>query len=491
MSKKSFVTSMPDKSGTFLRASRIIAENGGNIVRVSYNKAVDPHMLFIDVEAFENDLINIENALADIGYINKKYNEIRVIEISVRIPDKSGAILPVLEVLNRYDINISYMNSVASDQPFQNFKFGLLIENPGLIKTILDEISRVYQINVIDCDSSEENLDNTVFYIKLANEMQGLLNLTSDKTMEFIAESNRILQALQNDGEMASKVFDYIRRFAYFVSSYRGENYKADVAKLKLSEKVTLFNIQPYCGSNTYLLVSDDELTVIDTGYAIFADEILRIFNKLVPDFENREKKIYITHADVDHCGLLSKLNNARIIVNQKSAESFKRQISGIPDFREKTQLNTGYSKISRLISAYVPPDYSRLEVFDHDTPEQHDDLLRIGEMSIADLNFVIYEGSGGHISGEMVYVCFEEGIAFTGDILVNISDFSKERAEFNSLAPYLMKSVNVDSKRATQMRHKIIEIIEDISSRNGKPCLVCGGHGPISYLSDRKLIKL
>lgn len=51
MERKSYVTSMPDESGALLRASRIIAGHGGNIVRASYNKAVDLHMLFLDVAA--------------------------------------------------------------------------------------------------------------------------------------------------------------------------------------------------------------------------------------------------------------------------------------------------------------------------------------------------------------------------------------------------------------------------------------------------------
>ena len=67
-------------------------------------------------------------------------------------------------------------------------------------------------INIIQCDSNEENLDNTVFYIRLANEMQELLGLRQENTMRFIAESNRVLQALQAAGEDAGKVFEYIRR---------------------------------------------------------------------------------------------------------------------------------------------------------------------------------------------------------------------------------------------------------------------------------------
>lgn len=81
---------------------------------------------------------------------------------------------------------------------------------------------------------------------------------------------------------------------------------------------------------------------------------------------------------------------------------------------------------------------------------------------------------------GEMIYLCRESGILFTGDILVNISGFSKERAEFNSLAPYLMKSVNVNSEKARDMREQVTSLAKNISKDNMKPCIICGGHGPI-----------
>ena len=488
MPRKTFVTSMPDKSGTFLLASRIIAAHNGNIIRVSYNKAVDLHMLFIDVHASADKLLRIEEDLSDIGYINKRIAETRVIEVSVRIPEKSGAILPVLEILNNYEINISYMNSFADSKPFQDFKFGLLIENPRMIKTLLDDISKIYPVDIIECESSEENLDNTVFYIRLASKMKELLGLSTEKTMQFISESNRILQVLQSEGEDAAKVFEYIRRFAYFVSSCRGENYKTSIQKIQLSDKVILYSIQPYCGSNTYILVTPDELVLIDTGYAIYADELLAVLKKLIPDWDIRHKRVYITHADVDHCGLLYRMNDSEIIVNEKSAESFKRQFEHLPDFREQTELNRGYSKISRIISGYMPPDPAEFTILDKGTPAEHNSLLAIGNMSIGDLDFEILEGSGGHLYGEMIYVCKEAGIVFTGDILVNIEGFSKERAEFNSLAPYLMKSVNISSDKARKMRHQTMSIITEISRQNNKPCIICGGHGPVSELIEGKM---
>jgi glyoxylase-like metal-dependent hydrolase (beta-lactamase superfamily II) len=486
--RKSYVTSMPDESGALLRASRIIAGHGGNIVRASYNKAVDLHMLFLDVAAPREALEGIEKELLKIGYIKDKLADTRVIEVVVKIPDRPGALLPVLEILNRHGINISYLNYSSSDEPYQDFKMGLLIEDPGIVKPLLDEISELYQINIIQCEISEENLDNTVFYIRLANEMQKLLDLDTEKTMRFIAESNRILQILQAEGENASKVFDYIRRFAYFVSNYRGDSFKATVEELTPAEGLTLYSIQPPCGSNTYLFTSGEELVLIDTGYAVYAGEMKKLLNGLVPGFEPLPKRIYITHADVDHCGLLSRLEDAEIVLNKKSADSLKRQAAGLPDYRENNELSFGYSKISQIVSGYVPPDPSRFKILDTDTPEEHEGFILIGQMTVGNLSFDILEGGGGHLGGEMIYVSEKAGIIFTGDLLVNISGFSEELAQFNSLAPYLMKSVNVDSKRATEMRKEIIRLAGEISRLNGRPCIICGGHGPISVLDGDRL---
>lgn len=488
MPKKSYVTSMPDKTGAFMLASKIIAKHNGNIVRVSYNKAVDLHTLFIDVVATDESLCEIAKELESVGYLNDKVSEIRVIIVNIKIPDVPGAVLPVLKILDRYDINISYINSSTNDTQYQNFKMGLLIENPKIIKMLLDDISELYQIDIIDYDDSERTLDNTIFYIRLANEMQKLLSLSTEKTIEFISESNRILQILQDKGENPDKVFDYIRRFAYFISKHQGSNFKADIEKIKISDTVTLYSIQPPCGSNTYVLDITDELVLIDTGYAIYYDEMLNIFNELFPDWNERSKKIYITHADVDHCGLLSKLEGVKIHLNEKSARSLHRQLIGIADYREINDFCFGYSKLSRIISGYIPLDTDRFDIIDSGTPEDHNELLHIGDFTIADLEFEVFEGSGGHIYGEMVFVCRKYGITFTGDNLVNITGFSTERSEFNSLAPYLMRSVNIDSLKATAMRNQIVSLIEDIGSHNQKPCIICGGHGPISILKGGKI---
>lgn len=489
MPKRSYVTNMPDKTGAFMLASKIIARHHGNIVRVSYNKAVDLHTLFIDVEAAEENLSDIAEELGSVGYLADRFSETRVMMVEIKIPDVPGAVLPVLKILDRYDINISYINSNANGTSHQDFKMGLLIENPKMIKMLLDDISELYQIDIVDYDGVEKNLDNTIFYIRLANEMQKLLGLSTEKTMEFISESNRILQMQQENGENPDKIFGYIRRFAYFISQHRDSRFKVDIEKVEIGKAGIIYSIQPPCGSNTYLLDTVDEVVLIDTGYAIYTEEMMEIFDQLAADWRNRIKRVYITHADVDHCGLLSRLDGIKICLNQKSADSLIRQRIGIPDYRENNDFRLGYSRLSRIISGYVPPDSDQFEIIGSSVPEEHPELLHIGDFQISGLKFDVLEGSGGHLYGEMVFVCRESGIVFTGDNLVNISGFSSERAEFNSLAPYLMKSVNIDSQKATEMRNQITALIEEIENENQKPCIICGGHGPISSLDNGRLI--
>ena len=65
--KKTYITTMPDHVGAFLRASRCIAALGINITRVSYNKAVDMHTLFIEAEGSPEQLAQATERLREIG----------------------------------------------------------------------------------------------------------------------------------------------------------------------------------------------------------------------------------------------------------------------------------------------------------------------------------------------------------------------------------------------------------------------------------------
>lgn len=477
MKKQIYITRMPDKPGAFMLASEIIMKNHGNIVRVSYNKAIDARTLFIDVEAEQEDLDKITKALFSIGYLSDVLDDTQVIVIEIKIKDEPGGVYPVLNILKKYDVNISYINSYENKTPYQNFKMGLLIENPHMIKLILNDISALYQVDVINYNNLENTLDNTIFYIRLGNEIQKLLSLSMEKTMEFISEANRNLQMLQDKGENPGKVFSYVKRFAEFVASHKGDKFNADISRHQISPDITLHVIEPPCGSNTYILELPEELLFIDTGFAVYAEEMLAIFHNMFEGFEKRKKTILITHADVDHCGLLSVIKDAEIYLNEKSADSIRKQYNGEPDYREQNHFCVGYSKLSRIITSYTPPDPDRFHIIGTDVPKEHRELLLIGALRFDDLELEVFEGSGGHLYGEMVFLCRKHRMIFTGDIYVNIEGFSEDRAEFNSLAPYLMTSVNTNSEYAKNMRKAVFDLL---SATGQSGFYICGGHGAV-----------
>ena len=67
--KKTYVTTVPNHIGAFLSASRLLAALDVNITRVSYNKAVDSHTIFIEAEGSRQQLAQADEQLAAIGYL--------------------------------------------------------------------------------------------------------------------------------------------------------------------------------------------------------------------------------------------------------------------------------------------------------------------------------------------------------------------------------------------------------------------------------------
>lgn len=452
--KKTYITKMPNKTGAFLKASTVISENGGNIVRVSYNKAVDVHTLFIDVCATKVQLEEISRQLKMLGYLPNAKNDNKVILIVLTLSDVPGAVKPVLEILNLYDINISYMSSQENGTGIQHFKMGLLIEKPEIIKEILDKLSKICAVKILDYSITEKLLDSTVFYIEFANEIRRILNLTQKQSNELIINSNKIMQILDERNEAPIKTFDFIRKFAEQIAERKGANFLPRITERQLSPKVKATLIEPPCGSNIYVLQADDEYLFVDSGFACYKAEMLALIEKLFPDCKLSQQKLLLTHADTDHSGLANEF--AEVYVNKSCYENFEREIQGKENFREENPYHAPYCKISAIITGYNPPSLKKLKIIGE--KKDNEPISFIGTLDFADLHFEIYEGNGGHIRGENLIVLKEYKIIFTGDTYVNVNGFTDEQSAFNLLAPYLMSGVNVDSDKAKYLREYVMK---------------------------------
>lgn len=153
------------------------------------------------------------------------------------------------------------------------------------------------------------------------------------------------------------------------------------------------------------------------------------------------------------------------------------------------------YTKIINLFSKFTPPSnvvlFPEISASDENI-EKRGAFSIIARFHIGDLNFEALEGLGGHMHGEVFYLCPEEGLIFPEDAVINFKSLSSDRTEYNLLADYLMTSVNVDSKLAREELNALHSLISEIDERltgKGKKCLICCGHGSVSVLEDGKLI--
>jgi len=467
--KKTFVTTMPDRSGAFLQATRAMADLGLNITRVSYNKAVDIHTLFIEVEGSPDQLLAADHKLRDMGYLSNSAGDSQVLLLEFTLPDIPGTVTRVLELIGSYDFNLSYLSSQENGSGYQHFKMGLFVEDKKRFSLFLQEASAICSVRVLHYDQLSRSFDNSIFYISFANELAGRMGLDEEKRSDLVIQSNLVMQLLDEHGGSPNKTFEYIGKFAEALASCRGEAFLPRITEHTIGE-VSLTLIEPPCGSNTAILRHGDEYLFVDTGYACYRGEMLHLFHAIIPNFDTCKKSAFITHADLDHCGLLDLFDT--VYLSEKSRVSLTAEHSSGAGFREENPLHAPYIRICKLLTSYIPPAPTTLRVIAGSDQPQSEPLVRTGNFSFGPLHFEVWESAGGHLSGEIMLVDREHFTAFTGDIYINVKESTPAQAAYNRYAPYLMTSVDTDPALAARQRKALIEVL-------GKgEWNIFGGHG-------------
>ena len=179
--KKVYVTKMPNHIGAFLKASRAFSELGINITRVSYNKAVDSHTLFIEVDGEEEQLKKANEKLREIGYLPSGEENSKIILLEFRLEDKPGSVTSVLELISKFNFNISYISSQENGSDYQRFKMGLYVNEVSVLTEFLAQAEKLCAVNVIDYNNSEKVFDNSIFYNSYVDGLLKTMGSTKNK----------------------------------------------------------------------------------------------------------------------------------------------------------------------------------------------------------------------------------------------------------------------------------------------------------------------
>ena len=453
--KKTYVTSMPNHIGAFLKASKCFSALGINITRVSYNKAVDSHTLFIDAEGTEEQLNKADIELEKIGYLHNNTNKTSVVLIEFCLEDKPGSVTNVLTLINDFNFNISYISSQENGTDYQYFKMGLYVEDIDKISEFLTEAEKLCKVRVINYNSSEKNYDNSIFYNTYVMGLAQTMGLSEEVSRELLVHVNLAMQTLDEQGLSPYRTFDSISKFAELLGASRGKFFTPRISTHKISDNTEIILIEPPCGSNTIIIKSNDRVLFIDSGYACYSDEMLEVIHKVVPDFDAVKKTILVTHADVDHCGLLPLFDE--IIASSKTALCLKNEYLGNDGYREKNPLHKPYINICKILTSYQAANPDKIKVKWNDIENLTEPLTQIGFFDFEELHFEVYEGKGGHLPGEIVLIEYAKHIAITGDIYINVHGLTPEQAEYNQYAPILMTSVDTNPKLCSEERKAII----------------------------------
>ena len=454
--KKTYVTTMPNHIGAFLKASECFAALGINITRVSYNKAVDSHTLFIDAEGNEAQLKAADERLASIGYLQNADSEKGIVLVEFHLKDVPGSVTEVLRIISEYRLNISYISSQENGSAYQAFKMGLFVEDEGILQAFLARVEALCPVRVIDYNHSEKVYDNSIFYRSFVSGLMRTLELPEDSREALLVNSNLVMQLLDEKGLSPYKTFESIGKFAELLSVCRGGAFSPRITDHQITDNTRVTLIEPPCGSNTAILRSGSETLFIDCGYALYRQEMTDIFRRLLPDWDGMRKRVFITHADLDHCGLLPLFDE--VLASQKSRECLLLEHEGKYGFREQNPLHRPYINICKALTRYVPPEPEKIKGLWDVPGEQQAPLTQMGLFRFGEMCFEVYQGKGGHLAGETVLIDYEHHVAFTGDIYVNIHGMTREQAAYNQYAPVLMTSVDTDPGLCAQERRSIMQ---------------------------------
>lgn len=454
--KKTYVTSMPNHIGAFLKASKCFSALGINITRVSYNKAVDSHTLFIDAEGTEEQLRLADVELEKIGYLQSTTSKTSVVLLEFCLKDEPGSVMSVLELINAFNFNISYISSQENGTDHQLFKMGLYVEDMDKISEFITEAEKLCRVRVIDYNSSEKVYDNSIFYNTYVLGLSKTMGLSEEVSRELLVHVNLAMQTLDEQGLSPYRTFDSISKFAELLGASKGNSFSPRISTHKISDATEIILIEPPCGSNTIIIRSHDEILFVDSGYACYRDEMVDVIKGLLPDFDNMEKTVLVTHADVDHCGLLSLFD--KVISSHKTARCLINEYEGRDGYREENPLHKPYINICKRLTSYEPVDPAKLSPMWNDVDDLIAPLTQIGFFDFGELHFEVYEGRGGHLPGEIVLIDYSKHIALTGDVYINVHGLTREQAEYNQYAPILMTSVDTDPKLCAEERRAVMQ---------------------------------
>jgi glyoxylase-like metal-dependent hydrolase (beta-lactamase superfamily II) len=490
MGKFSFIAHMPDTPGSLHRAAEIIKKYNGNINRIQFDRRIDPGTVFYEVTATDDAYRTIAGELAAIGYLQSSIKRLDFLKFCVYLPHQPGALYEFLSYTTSAGANIALIDFDDKSRHPDRLTVSLNLGQSTVIDQLLNQLKSRYRLEIIEYDKTGRHLDDTVFYVRYAQEIRDLIGESEEKfLLSFLADTNHIAQELMDRGYDPRKAFDCVLATGRTLNATKGEDFYADVQQFPLLPDTILYCFQPPCGGSIFVIRTPDELVMIDTGYGIYHDDVMAMFSRYGLGNIRNLSRIVITHADGDHCGAAGFFP-VPVFLHKDTLEIIRTNNRAYGSRNQESVLEEFYTKMINLFSGFNAPADTRCFP---DPPGTTRGTLRIiSTFRAGDVILEVLEGLGGHTCGQVFLYSPTHGLLFAADSLINFASLTKERADYSSLAAFLVTSVNVNSDLARQERAALLALAVETDralASSGRRCLICGGHGAVSVLEDGKLV--
>jgi len=487
LSKISFAAKIPNEPGALHRVAEVITRHNGNISRIHYDNQIDPQMVFFEVSCDENDFEKMHEELREMGYLRSTLPEFSFLKLNVQLPHRPGALHEFLNFTTKAAANIMSIDFNERGSHPDRVTVSLSLEETGVVDELLHDLKSRYPLEVTEYDTTGDYLDDTVFYVRFAHKIRPFLEEDESFLFSFLNEINHTVQELSNVGRDPKEVFDRVYDIGVTLNTTRGSGFYADVQEFEITQDLTMYCFQLPGGGNIFLFDAPEGIFMADTGYGIYQSDAARMFRAYGLDLPARLNMILTTHGDADHCGA-GGFYNVPVIMHPGTLEIIRCENRAYGSKSEDWMPEKLYTTMIALFSHWNPPKEENIRLLPPSTGEMRGIFPVLSRISVGGVWFEILESPGGHQYGQLFLFAPDTGLLFTADSLINFASLTDERRNYNSIADFLITSVNVDSELARKERKALLALVEDWEAETGRKCLICCGHGAVSVIRDGRL---